>query len=120
LQEVFREAGEGVPREGEEVTYYTEGRRIEYKVMAKLREMGYTMVLRTAGSHSPWDVVAYKPDPPHSLWIQVKSGNKKYIDQEIRKWNDTPPSLAPYHHCELWTWERFGREFKIVTGGTDV
>jgi Holliday junction resolvase len=96
------------------MTYYTEGRRIEYKVMAKLKEMGYEMVLRTAGSHSPWDVISYKSDPPHSLWIQVKSGNKKYIDHEKKKWLDCSPTLAPYHHCELWCHVRFAKEFEIV------
>jgi len=97
------------------MTHYTSGRRLEYKVMEILRKEGYEIVLRTAGSHGKFDVIAGKSDPPHSKWIQVKSGDAKYIAREIKKWKDNPPMLAPYNHAELWCWQKFHGNFEIVT-----
>ena len=39
---------------------YRRGRAREYKIMDELREEGYPLVMRTAGSHSPVDVIAIK------------------------------------------------------------
>ena len=50
-------------------TNYEKGRRAEYKAMHQLRDDGYT-VLRTAGSHGIYDVVAWNPDEVR--FIQVK------------------------------------------------
>ena len=37
---------------------YIKGRRKEYKICKMLREDGYDIVQRTAGSHSPVDIIA--------------------------------------------------------------
>lgn len=39
---------------------YLRGRRKEYKIMDELEKEGYPLVMRTAGSHSPVDVIAIK------------------------------------------------------------
>lgn len=94
------------------MTNYASGRRIEYKAMQKLRDDGATFVCRTAGSHSPFDVIALFDNPPHSLWIQCKAGTKKTINRERKNW--IPPKTAPFHHPELWLWELGKGEFEIV------
>ena len=38
---------------------YERGRRFEYEVMKMLKELGFETT-RTAGSHSPFDVIAWK------------------------------------------------------------
>jgi Holliday junction resolvase len=52
-------------------TQYRLGRALEYRIRDRLREQGYD-VLRTAGSHSPVDLVAIKPG--QLLFIQCKRG----------------------------------------------
>ena len=49
---------------------YIKGRRLEYEVMKALAEE-YPVVMRTAGSHGMFDVIAVGRD---TLFIQVKSG----------------------------------------------
>jgi len=49
---------------------YTKGRAFEYETMKTWKEQGYT-VARSAGSHSPVDVFAWKPDRKPEL-IQCK------------------------------------------------
>jgi hypothetical protein len=41
---------------------YITGRRFEYKVRDQFKAAGYT-AMRSAGSHSPYDVLAVRPDP---------------------------------------------------------
>lgn len=67
---------------------YIRGRRREYEVIAKLKEEGYDLVVRTAGSRSPVDVIGIKSIPlPDGLgtydtehckykFVQVKSSKK--------------------------------------------
>jgi len=57
---------------------YKRGRVFEYRVMKELREHGY-YTLRSAGSHTYYDIVAIKP--PFTLFIQVKS--RRFIEQKI-------------------------------------
>jgi len=52
---------------------YLKGRRKEYKVCKQLREEGFEIVQRTAGSHSPIDIIAIKRDL--ILLVQVKPDN---------------------------------------------
>ena len=49
---------------------YITGRRYEYKVRDTWREKGYT-AFRSAGSHSPYDVVALGLDNNHDAWEEV-------------------------------------------------
>lgn len=51
-------------------TNYNSGRKFEYRRMKELRAGGWE-VLRTAGSHGPWDLVAIAPDGS-AVFIQCK------------------------------------------------
>jgi hypothetical protein len=59
------------------VTNYRKGATIEYKVMAKLRGLGYS-VLRSAGSHGDFDLVAWC----HKTVIFIQCKNQKPTSQE--------------------------------------
>jgi len=65
---------------------YTKGARAEYKLKRKLEEAGWTVV-RSAGSHGYWDLVAFKFRKGHVdiALIQVKAfeptGRPKVIVQ---------------------------------------
>ena len=50
-------------------TPYQAGRRAEYAAIRELKTQGYQAV-RTAGSHGPFDVVAWTPN--ELLFVQVK------------------------------------------------
>ncbi len=41
---------------------YLRGRHAEYQCMAELRAQGYPVVMRAAGSHGPFDVIALGPN----------------------------------------------------------
>jgi len=60
---------------------YDKGRRAEYKVRYVLQGQGY-IVVRSAGSKSPIDLVAINPSTKRILLIQVKSGKSRLRPEE--------------------------------------
>jgi len=57
-------------------TRYTRGRSAEYYVMKKLRELGATFMVRSAGSHTLADIIAFFPDKGEIWLVQVKQSKK--------------------------------------------
>lgn len=68
---------------------YVRGRNKEYRLVKQFREAGYTIVQRTAGSHSPVDIIAVHKEKRKITFIQAKPNsmteNKK---EEIKKENE--------------------------------
>jgi len=66
---------------------YQKGRRYEYKEKKIWEERGY-LVFRTAGSHSPFDLICI-PLPPHNqvILIQLKSGKAAPAIKDYKKFN---------------------------------
>jgi len=68
---------------------YEKGRRKEYKIVKEYRDKGFRICQRTAGSHSPIDVIAISEDLKEIHLIQAKPDNyaeskvKKLIEQNI-------------------------------------
>ena len=81
---------------------YIKGRRKEYKIMNDLREEGYSIVQRSAGSHSPIDVFAINKEKKVIKLIQVKPDNFSKLNTK--------------HLVELWEWlnGEFTIEFEII------
>ena len=69
---------------------YVKGRRKEYKITKKYKDMGYEIAQRSAGSHSPVDVFAIDRDTRTIKLIQAKpdsmSDNAKKKIIEENKW----------------------------------
>lgn len=69
---------------------YVKGRRYEYKTMQKLRDMGCDIVIRSAGSHSPIDVIGIDSKTRHIFFLQCKpksmSNNKKELIKMPLEW----------------------------------
>lgn len=79
---------------------YQKGRRTEYEAMTELEKEGYSC-FRTAGSHSPFDVLAINKTEIRLL--QAKSVKGKYFSfkkeiQEIKDFNNHPTNTIK----ELW------------------
>jgi Holliday junction resolvase len=53
---------------------------MEYRTIAKLLELGFTHAVRSAGSHTPVDVYAWKG--AQAYFFQVKSGKAKLSRKE--------------------------------------
>ena len=51
---------------------YIKGRRKEYKICERLRKDGFHIVQRTAGSHSPVDVIAINTTTKEIKLVQSK------------------------------------------------
>jgi Holliday junction resolvase len=64
------------------MTNYTRGRALEYRVKAHLEAKGY-YVFRTAGSHSLFDLLAFRSDVVRL--IQVKSKKHRISKGEMVK-----------------------------------
>lgn len=70
-------------------TNYKRGRAKEYRIMEKLREEGFDVVTRSAGSHSAVDIIAVRRKDKRVKWIQCKpksmSGNarQKICDEMV-------------------------------------
>jgi len=72
---------------------YIKGRNKEYHTKYKLEKQGYDIVQRTAGSHSPFDLIAIRKDIKLIKFIQCKpksmsEENKKKIEKENYFLND--------------------------------
>jgi len=53
--------------------FYLKGRRKEYKIVSRLKKEGFDIVQRTAGSHSPVDIIAIDIQKGIIRLIQSKS-----------------------------------------------
>ena len=72
---------------------YISGRNKEYKIIKELKEKGFNIAQRSAGSHSPIDVFAIDIKKRKILFIQSKpdsmSKNKrKLIEEELKELNN--------------------------------
>lgn len=81
------------------------GTRKERELIKLLEAEGFECT-RSGASLGRYDVVALmrNDDHPHSLWIQVKYGTRKYIDRCVREW--MLDSMPPYHHEVLYCYIR--------------
>ena len=85
------------------MTNYSRGRYYEYKAKKELEAQGYT-ILRSAGSHGPWDLTAFKDEEP------VRCVQIKYTKSERgmkRLLNTFKPILVrgqSHYQTELWVW----------------
>ena len=71
---------------------YVNGRAKEYRIMKQLKEEGYDIVLRSAGSHSPVDIVAFKKPMQGKGWtygvkkcVCIQSKPKKFSTKKARQ-----------------------------------
>jgi hypothetical protein len=78
---------------------YIAGRAFEYKIMAQWKAKD-NIVMRTAGSHGPFDVIAIDPGHVCTL-IQCKRVAKMgQANALIEKWKTNPPiKQGNYHLC---------------------
>ena len=65
---------------------YVKGRRKEYKICNEFKDAGFDIVQRTAGSHSPIDVIAISRDTRTIFFIQSKPENHKLGKYEEEEW----------------------------------
>ena len=61
---------------------YEAGRRKEYKICNDLKEQGFEIVQRTAGSHSPVDIIAINKNLGEIRLIQAKPDSMAEIAKE--------------------------------------
>lgn len=54
------------------MSVYKTGARKEYAIRNKLLKEGYDIVVRSAGSHSPIDIIAIKTSTREILFVQSK------------------------------------------------
>ena len=67
---------------------YIKGRRKEYKILHKLKDNGFDIVQRTAGSHSPFDIIAIDIKNKKIRLIQCKPDTMNaHQQQKIRDEN---------------------------------
>lgn len=98
-------------------TPYERGKRMERQAVEDLEALGYG-AQRTAGSHGPFDVIAW--DESMVMLIQVKrSDESPYFAQLIEEariaWEDLPIPEDPHILRYLWiryggTWHKFRLE----------
>ena len=68
--------------------FYLKGKRKEHKTCKKLKEQGFDIAQRTAGSHSPFDVIAIKFSTSEIRLIQCKPDTlNSHQAQKIRNEN---------------------------------
>ncbi|KKM26101.1 hypothetical protein LCGC14_1588170 [marine sediment metagenome] len=80
---------------------YNKGREKEYNICRRLKKDGFAVAQRTAGSHSPFDVIAINKETKTILLIQSKVS-------KTPKWNELAINRD-------WGWlnDEFRVEFRI-------
>ena len=67
---------------------YIKGRRKEYKICEQMIKEGFKIAQRTAGSHSPFDIIAIDPGTRQLRLIQCKPDDmNSHQQQKIRDEN---------------------------------
>jgi len=61
---------------------YIKGRRKEYAIVKEYRSLGFDIVQRTAGSHSPIDVIAIHKKNKEIVFIQSKPNSMSIKQQD--------------------------------------
>ena len=92
---------------------YRRGRVVEYACVRELRQRGW-WAQRTAGSHSPFDVVAWRCDGVRLIQVKSVAGGGS-ATAAVRRgdrawlWNE-PPDIEGVD-LETWVWD--GERFLI-------
>lgn len=84
---------------------YIAGRKLEYKAKKELESNDW-VVMRTAGSHGPFDLVCVDPEEEFILFIQVKSTKSRAAcTRLLNEWVERPPiRVCNKYSQELWVW----------------
>jgi Holliday junction resolvase len=78
---------------------YIKGRNKEYRLINELRKRGFDIVQRTAGSHSPIDIIAIHKYKEEILFIQSKPDN--FSEKEESKLNNKYNYLNGLYKCSF-------------------
>lgn len=62
---------------------YVNGRAREYRMIKELKRLGYDIVFRSAGSHSPIDVIAISKQNKRIVFLQSKP--KKFSKKKAKE-----------------------------------
>lgn len=65
---------------------YNRGRAKEYRIAHKFKKMGYDIAQRTAGSHSPFDVIAISKADKRIYLVQSKPDGYKSKEYDQYDW----------------------------------
>ncbi len=90
-------------------TNYRRGRDMEYRVRDYYRDKGYTAI-RTAGSHSPVDVIAWNKKEVVLAQVKRTRADKQVLPDQTFKDMQVPFAQAcAFEHLglvrkELWNW----------------
>lgn len=78
---------------------YIKGRKKEYKIVKEFKDKGYDIVQRTAGSRSPFDVIAIRKEDNKITLIQVKPNN--ISEREVNRIYKDNDWLDTVYKCEF-------------------
>lgn len=81
------------------MSLYRKGRRKEYKIINDLRKEGFDIAQRTAGSHSPIDIIAINTEKRIIMLIQ----SKRKLDE-------------PMSYIETKTKQNIEKKYKYLNG----
>jgi Holliday junction resolvase len=80
-------------------TNYQKGRDKEYRIAAELKKQGFEIVQRTAGSHSPIDIIAIDKINKKILFVQSKP--ETISDKKIKEILEETFWLNNKFECEF-------------------
>ncbi|MEX2017019.1 MAG: hypothetical protein WD876_00930 [Candidatus Pacearchaeota archaeon] len=78
---------------------YQQGRRKEYKIVDELRKLGFDIVQRTAGSHSPIDIIAINKKERKIVFTQSKPNS--FSEEKIKQLEKEFDYLNGLFMCEF-------------------
>ena len=84
------------------MTNYTRGRSKEYRTCNALRKQGFDIVQRTAGSHSPFDIIAIRFSDMKIKLVQCKLG--KFSENEKKKLYSENTKLNGKYEVRFKVW----------------
>lgn len=88
---------------------YLRGRRFEYEVAKTLKEQGYE-VMRTAGSHGKFDIIALRSGVKPIFYQCKVTDNERTANRMGAEFKENPPFLGckEFHQCLMVKVSRTG------------
>ena len=96
---------------------YRKGYRVELRCRSELREMGAALIVRSAASKTPADLVAFFPDRGEVWLVQCKKAGSAPVKQETRerRFADLKKLEGTYRvKAVLYTWDRDKKRYGFI------
>lgn len=83
---------------------YSQGYKLENRLVNDLKDLGFIAVWRSAGSHSPIDITALDSEGCVHLFQLKKTKTGRFNKKEFERFKELPCAIGVFKH--YWVWQK--------------